>query len=92
MDRHEKIERRAFAIWQAEGCPEGRAEEHWHAAEELTAHEEKQMLATGPVRPPADGGESTIAYENQGDFPTLTDQAEGIPYPDPDVRRQTGRS
>jgi hypothetical protein len=23
----------AFAIWEREGCPEGRADEHWHQAE-----------------------------------------------------------
>ena len=30
----EDIQRRAWEIWQSEGCPEGRALEHWLQAEE----------------------------------------------------------
>jgi len=30
---HEKIRLRAFQIWEAEGRPEGRDEEHWQRAE-----------------------------------------------------------
>ena len=26
---HESIARRAYEIWQSEGCPDGRAMEHW---------------------------------------------------------------
>jgi hypothetical protein len=26
---HEMVARRAYEIWQSEGCPEGRAMEHW---------------------------------------------------------------
>ncbi len=29
----EKIAERAYQIWQANGCPEGRAQEHWFQAE-----------------------------------------------------------
>ncbi|BBK40466.1 hypothetical protein STVA_04860 [Allostella vacuolata] len=87
MDRQEKIARRAYAIWQSEGEPEGRAQENWHAAEELTAHEDKQMLATRPVDAGGDGVEPALAYENQGEFPTLTDQGEERSYPDPKLAR-----
>jgi len=31
----EQIEALAHAIWLRQGCPEGRADEHWHEAEEL---------------------------------------------------------
>jgi len=35
-----KIEKRAFEIWQREGCPDGRSEEHWQIAmAELGAEE-----------------------------------------------------
>jgi hypothetical protein len=40
MDReiHEQIAERAYALWQAEGQPNGRHEEHWYrAAREITA-------------------------------------------------------
>jgi hypothetical protein len=30
---HEKIAERAYQIWQASGCAEGRQEEHWYQAE-----------------------------------------------------------
>jgi hypothetical protein len=30
---HEEIARRAHEIWEQEGCPEGREQEHWLQAE-----------------------------------------------------------
>lgn len=32
-DTQSKIEKRAFEIWQREGCPEGQSETHWRQAE-----------------------------------------------------------
>ena len=32
-DREDKIRARAYAIWQQEGCPEGRSLDHWLKAE-----------------------------------------------------------
>jgi hypothetical protein len=40
MDRkkHDQIAQRAYALWQAEGQPEGKHEEHWYrAAREIAA-------------------------------------------------------
>jgi len=31
---HEQIRKRAYEIWQAEGCPSGKAHEHWKQAEQ----------------------------------------------------------
>lgn len=31
----QRIRERAYALWQQEGCPEGRAEEHWRQACEI---------------------------------------------------------
>jgi hypothetical protein len=31
----EKIQALAHSLWEQQGRPEGRAEEHWHEAEEL---------------------------------------------------------
>jgi hypothetical protein len=39
-DREELIRTKAFYIWLDEGCPEGRADAHWHMATELVASEE----------------------------------------------------
>ena len=39
-EKHARIEQRAYAIWQAEGQPDGRHEEHWQRAmRELEAEE-----------------------------------------------------
>ena len=38
MGKHEHIARRVYALWQAEGQPDGRHEEHWqHAVREIEA-------------------------------------------------------
>ncbi len=39
-DREEKIRSRAYTIWQREGGPEGRGEEHWAQAEREIDNEE----------------------------------------------------
>ena len=30
-----RIRERAYFLWRQEGCPDGRAEEHWHRAREI---------------------------------------------------------
>ena len=40
---HEVVAQRAHEIWQSEGCPEGRALEHWfRAVSELKRADEKR--------------------------------------------------
>lgn len=36
-EQEERIRERAYFLWQAEGCPEGRAEAHWALARMLEA-------------------------------------------------------
>jgi sirohydrochlorin ferrochelatase len=39
-ERHKRIERRAYAFWEAEGQPHGKHEEHWQlAARQIEAEE-----------------------------------------------------
>ena len=39
LDRTEqRIRQRAYLLWQQEGCPENRADEHWRRACELEQH------------------------------------------------------
>lgn len=84
-DTEARIRARAHKIWEQEGRPEGRAEDHWELASELIAIEDSQKLATIPVersKAQLDVGEPLIAVENAGEFPTLTDQGEQqIPAP-----------
>jgi len=37
MNREQIVRDAAYAIWEKEGKPEGRAEAHWRQAEELVA-------------------------------------------------------
>lgn len=40
LDRQKRIEQRAYALWEAEGYPHGRHEDHWRrAAYEINAEE-----------------------------------------------------
>lgn len=91
MDAHEQaIRERAHRLWEEEGRPEGRAEDHWFQAKEIVALEEGrpetllsvEETATAPVEP-------IEALVNTGEFPTLTDQGEmEIPHhPAPDTDR-----
>ena len=49
-EREERIRLRALEIWRAEGCPEGRAREHWEQAErELVGDEGKQIGGDQPT-------------------------------------------
>src|SRR4051812_33977246 len=84
-----RIRARAHQIWEEEGRPEGRAQEHWDKARELIAVEDNQGLATRP-NPVVGGGELAtgtepveplLAVENQGEFPNLADQGEEQQYP-----------
>ncbi len=41
MSRDDLIREAAYAIWEAEGRPDGRAEEHWRLAQENIAAGER---------------------------------------------------
>jgi hypothetical protein len=73
----ERIRRRAYQIWLEEGCPVGRDRAHWDMASELVAIEDGQRQTLRPPGPASgEPVEPPEAYENQGDFPELTDQGE----------------
>ena len=79
----ERIRERAYRLWLEEGQPEGKDAEHWEKARELLAlesdpEEGKEGVAEGYNKPGPWGEpvEQTAALENQGEFPTTTDQGE----------------
>jgi hypothetical protein len=79
----ERIRVRAYHLWLADGCPEGRDEEFWQRAEELQAMAD-YPVATLPVATPR--GEEVVdeaaLQDNLGEFPSLqTDQGEERPTP-----------
>ena len=48
---HEQIARRAYALWQAEGQPDGRHEEHWYrATREIAAADSKNAVMKRTTR------------------------------------------
>jgi hypothetical protein len=53
----EKVRERAYAIWERQGCPDGRAEQFWLMAEE-------ELLAEGQAPAPE------MARRNEPDQPT----------------------
>jgi Protein of unknown function (DUF2934) len=87
-DFEERVRKRAYSLWQQEGCPAGRAEIHWEKARILVAIEDNYKLALMPIDaektgPTGEPIEPLIAVENAGEFPTLTDQGEEQTYPKP---------
>jgi hypothetical protein len=46
-DRDARVRERAYRIWEGEGRPDGRAEEHWHLAEREIADEEAREDGLG---------------------------------------------
>jgi hypothetical protein len=95
MDREDRIRRRAYEIWEREGRPHGREQEHWdRAVQEIEAEEPE--ASRGPVAPdPAvdersdprldvsTGDEPPVddIYERSRDTPGAT--GETIPPPAP---------
>jgi hypothetical protein len=80
-DINRRIRERAHQLWEPEGRPQGRSEHHWEQARMIVALEDTQDTMLLPVEPP--GPEPIEAVTNQGEFPTLTDQGEEQPYPQP---------
>jgi hypothetical protein len=62
MEREDLIRVRAYDIWVAEGCPEGRERDHWErAASEIDAsiaagseNSETKTVTADPAPPPAE--------------------------------------
>jgi hypothetical protein len=52
MDREERVKQRAQEIWEREGRPEGREQQHWYQAlEEIAVEEDGTLSAAGEEDP-----------------------------------------
>ncbi len=77
---YDRISRKAHDLWEAEGRPHGRDQDHWDQAREIIAIEDSQ----GDTLLPRDTGaeepieDSQEALRNLADFPNLTDQGENL--------------
>ena len=79
-DLEDRIARKATQLWEQEGRPEGREEEFHQMAREILGQSDMYLSTTLPV---AETRETPVepveSLENQGEFPTLTDQGEFEP-------------
>jgi Protein of unknown function (DUF2934) len=50
IEQRQRIERRAYAVWEAEGHPDGRHEEHWLAATRQIEAEDSGRPAEKPKK------------------------------------------
>jgi hypothetical protein len=64
-EKQRRIERRAYALWEAEGQPHGRHEEHWYRAAGEIDSEETTSAAVKPSFRRALGRKAG----NSGSFP-----------------------
>jgi len=81
-DRREQlVGTKAFYIWLDEGRPEGRAEAHWHMANELVVTEKEGWNASHPA-----SGPKPDDAENEGKSTKLSNREESSASPRHAVR------
>ena len=93
-DTEQRIRERAHRIWEEEGRPHGREQEHWDRARFLVGLEDNADAGLEPnpmvedrekgwtTPPPPEPVEPIEALENQGEFPDrFADQGEKTPGP-----------
>lgn len=84
----DRVAARARLLWEEQGQPEEGPEHFLEMARELLGIEENPHATTKPVDDPdIPDAEPLLAVENQGEFPTLTDQGEERAYPSRDADR-----
>jgi hypothetical protein len=80
MSQHsheERVRLRAYEIWLNEGKPEGREQRHWEMAREIVGYEDAYQSTLVPVSGSAgEPVEPSLAFQSQGELPTLTDQGD----------------
>lgn len=76
-DLKRRIRHQAQLIWEQAGRPKKGPDAFLDQARELIALEDKEGVATVPLAESLDASAEPIeALENEGEFPTLTDQGE----------------
>ncbi|AWK86711.1 DUF2934 domain-containing protein [Azospirillum thermophilum] len=88
-DLETRIRQRAYEIWEREGRPEGRRQDHWELAREEIAIEDnyRGTLKPNPSHGPDDTAEHTepvepvLSMASQGEMPGIADQGEEFQIP-----------
>ena len=77
---HDRIAAKAHELWEADGRPHGRDQDHWDQAREIIAVEDSQRDTLLPrdtgAQEPIE--EPEAALRNLADMPNLTDQGENL--------------
>lgn len=76
-DREAMIRERAQAIWEAEGRPEGQAEEHWRLAAAAVDAELAAAAPAGPQTAPAETASSGTAEPRAATATTVKPAGKG---------------
>jgi len=82
-DRQQKIERRAYEIWERHGRPHGREQEHWQEAEAEIAREEAAAKPAKPEKAAAPKAKPVKATTPSTATPSKTTGAAPCPQPPP---------
>ncbi|WP_182084802.1 DUF2934 domain-containing protein [Aureimonas sp. ME7] len=86
----DRVRQKAHELWEAEGRPEGRSAQHWAEAREIVALRDSYGTTLRDVSETEDVPvEPAIAFENQGEFPGMTDMGEGARGPSWQAARET---
>jgi hypothetical protein len=86
-DRDQRIRERAYAIWERQGRPEGRHDEHWsQAAEEVDGESGAEDRASPQ---PSDGASSSSKRPPAKGAPRKSAAEQG---PGEDAKRSSGRT
>ena len=73
----DRVRRKAHELWEAEGRPHGRDQDHWEQAREIIAIQDSQASTLLPRETGAEEPvEDRQAAGNYGDMPNLTDQGD----------------
>lgn len=74
----DRIAAKAHELWEAEGRPHGRDQDHWDQAKEIVALHDSAGTALLPREAGAEEPveERSIAVDNEGEAPSLTDTGE----------------
>ncbi|RIY03241.1 DUF2934 domain-containing protein [Aureimonas flava] len=86
----DRVRRKAHEIWESEGRPDGRSDSHWQQAREIVALKDSYGSTLTPVANSLEQeAEPAVAFENQGEFPGLTDMGDGARGPSWQAARAT---
>ena len=61
-EKDDEIRKKAYSIWEQDGCPEGQALEHWFRAKEELSKEE---LASNPMISPEENAKEMLPGPNK---------------------------